>query len=479
MRHILSRTYRIISLSNLGGDAMTTGFIKSAPSEKSPTVPYGFRHAMCFGESGCGKTSSFILPNIKERIKQKHGIFVLDYKGTLHPQVKAVAHELGRLKDVVEIGTPWGHEINILAGVSKSLFLEGLELLCGEEKEKFWSTSSLNMIGILYEALMLSAHLVSIGKSIGLNIDQPLPFNVQTMIEASRKKSGFEDFETKLRKLCDEFSEIKLSNVANRISPASYRLIEKYTKLILDHADKIEAFYESFDNDTPAAGNGGVQFQMHSLLLTFSTSGLNGTEDILSLLGENKIVLFRADDMPKRLNEVMMHLLYSRLAKRLNSNSPVSLVIDEFQRSVTKKSVPFVDVFREKKVELIAAVQNRELLEIVIGENETKAFLGNIVDQYAFEKEDFRYAHEKKISTAIPMFFDQSELDDIQVEWQKAIISPYEPLEEGWVYDRAADQYTCHIRHAKTGKQKMHFLLEKSKKATMEARKSIKALIQT
>ncbi|HIP20123.1 MAG TPA: hypothetical protein EYG70_03270 [Sulfurimonas sp.] len=56
----------------------TMGFLQNSETTTKQTtsilVPEIFTHAIAFGETGCGKTSSFIYPNLKERMKLKHGV---------------------------------------------------------------------------------------------------------------------------------------------------------------------------------------------------------------------------------------------------------------------------------------------------------------------------------------------------------------------------------------------------------------------
>jgi hypothetical protein len=60
------------------------------------------------------KTTSYIYPNLNERISLNDGILVMDYKGKEHNAVKLFAKRHNRLNDVLEIGKPWGESINII-----------------------------------------------------------------------------------------------------------------------------------------------------------------------------------------------------------------------------------------------------------------------------------------------------------------------------------------------------------------------------
>ena len=95
----------------------TIGFLQTpqtSPNDFNTLVPPLFTHACAVGQTGCGKTSSFIYPNLQHRIEQNHGILLYDFKGKEHLSLKYFAHQQNRLEDVVEIGKPWGAKINLI-----------------------------------------------------------------------------------------------------------------------------------------------------------------------------------------------------------------------------------------------------------------------------------------------------------------------------------------------------------------------------
>jgi len=129
------------------------GFIKEPIPQENPIVPDGFRHALCTGETGSGKTSGFMLPNIEDRLQKGHGIFAIDFKGNLNLQIKTLAEQEGRLADVVEIGVPWGTSINILAGLDRNLFIDTLHKTVIDNDKDLWLTSATNIAGRLFDIL--------------------------------------------------------------------------------------------------------------------------------------------------------------------------------------------------------------------------------------------------------------------------------------------------------------------------------------
>ena len=70
----------VFSLINTKGAALPA-------ASNALSIPISFTHAMITGQTGCGKTTSAILPAMDERIKVGHGMLVFDYKGVEHKKV--------------------------------------------------------------------------------------------------------------------------------------------------------------------------------------------------------------------------------------------------------------------------------------------------------------------------------------------------------------------------------------------------------
>lgn len=432
------------------------GFIKEENKIVEPIVSSGFRHAMCVGETGCGKTSSFILPNLKDRMQKNHGIFVLDYKGVLHLQIKALAKKMGRLQDIVEIGSPWGDAINIIKNVNKNLFLESIDLLNGDDIDAFWTNSALNWFDNISEAYTLKKHINFLAKDIDMFIDDAYEFCVKDFIDSLQNKTSLNEFNSSLESFIMRFDEIRLITKATEENKQSILLIRSYIQKLKELHKKFDNLCESMDDDKPASGSYGVVFQALNTIMTLKSSCLNGEEDILDLLLGGKIIIFRNDDFSPRTSLPVMNIIYKRLTKRYDVSRPISLFIDEFQRSITKQTLPHVDVFREKKVELIAAMQNYEQLKSVAGESETEAFMQNIIEVYEYQQKTFIYKKDENSFKAKPIFFSQKELDLAQESWQNTL-EKRKRLPKDWIYIEAKDNYTCFIKNLKTGEIATHF----------------------
>ena len=122
------------------------GFIKSTSENITSTsivVPETFTHSIAFGQTGCGKTTSFIYPNLKNRLSLGHGVLLYDYKGKEHSSVKFLAKQVGRLDDVVEIGKPWGESINLVENMDENELDKFFDnILKHGDDNKYWQNSA-------------------------------------------------------------------------------------------------------------------------------------------------------------------------------------------------------------------------------------------------------------------------------------------------------------------------------------------------
>lgn len=439
------------------------GFIQTTTPQKTPLVKTDFRHAICFGETGSGKTSSFILPNIEARMKEKYGLFIIDYKGNLDQQIKVLAKKTKRLDDVVELGSSWGQKVNILNGVSKKLFLETCEILDGDStsKDKFLINSALNVFDILFDIFSLLKHIKDLTHKEDIPDDVVYDMNVKTFVQITRDEDSLRSFHYNLSFVknftFDYFAENKL-----KYSERTAHLILSFKEKMEKRLKDLDTFIDTIEEDRPAAGGGGVLLVVRNLLLTLSADGLNGEDDLIELLDSGKIVVFKSNSFNNELTKAVLHILYTRLATRDIGLKPISLFVDEFQRSVSKKNIPFVDVFREKKVELVCSVQNLQQLENHLGESRCSEFLANIIHHYSYSNryeqslETFEYIHNNTKYKASPIFFEDSKLKKVQYDWQ--IINGLEIDFIGkWIYKKSIDSYSAVVVNINTKKERVYY----------------------
>ena len=97
--------FSILNKSNKKVDTKSGG---QTEKEGAIHIHKDFTHAMITGQTGCGKTTSAILPIMDDRIKSGYGLLTFDYKGGEHFKIKYLVKKHKRLKDVVMINVPWG-----------------------------------------------------------------------------------------------------------------------------------------------------------------------------------------------------------------------------------------------------------------------------------------------------------------------------------------------------------------------------------
>ena len=89
-------------------------------SGKTLSFSDGARSIAIIGGTGSGKTTSVILPMIDALMRQGFGGVILDIKGNLGAQTRALAQRCGRQADIIEFGSSHtAQPTNLLAGLKK------------------------------------------------------------------------------------------------------------------------------------------------------------------------------------------------------------------------------------------------------------------------------------------------------------------------------------------------------------------------
>lgn len=104
------------------------GAILSFDSKNCITQDDANHHILVMGTTGSGKTASVVLPLLRGQFKAGRCGLIVDIKGNLRGQVRALAQATGREDDIVEFGiSPTATPLNLLEGLNKSQVNEVLD----------------------------------------------------------------------------------------------------------------------------------------------------------------------------------------------------------------------------------------------------------------------------------------------------------------------------------------------------------------
>ncbi len=423
----------------------TMGFEKDSQRViEQPLVPISFTNAICYGKTGSGKTSGYILPNIENRIKHNHGILVYDFKGNLHEQVKMIAQKHGKLEDVVEIGKPWGEKINIVQKLDSRTIRDVFVNMHGGSADPFWQNAAANLFSAIYKLQMNLQKIAKLEKTAK-----------EQNIDIERTSFGLIEKEVSLRSIFNVIKSLQdLKEFFNSVSMDQYT--QKNIKNILaqngdkrvalhlaNHLEKIEKSldeieaYKKLDPDKKGDMTGGLYSVLDVASSIISNAGTNeyindNLFDMADSLRQGKIVVVNLGSLDDTILGIFNLSIYRALQKNLNKkhNYPVSIFIDEAQKVLHPNYLPDVDVCRESEFEYIFATQDRLLLDTTLGEMRTESLLRNIVVQYSFATNDpknnteglsqFEYrnllTHKNRFSK--PIFFESEKLFNIEHKYQ-------------------------------------------------------------
>ena len=445
------------------------GFIQSeqidtTEKKSSIIVPETFTHSIAFGETGSGKTSSFIYPNLLQRLKSGHGILLYDYKGKEHLSVKYLAHMVGRLDDVVEIGKPWGKSINLIEKMDEDELDKFFDNILDHGKDsRYWQNSAKSLGQALLAVLKgIEAFSKSLQAIDGVSRDEietdlidrfkyPTTRTLNSLVKICKTFKVLNVFITNLYALIKEAE--KLIQTAAKYALADNHLDEQLRAKLTDAIAKkemlrsiIQAHHnilQSFGEDSNENLTQNIMGSLLSPLLSLSQNeSFNNDEfDITKELNSGKIIIVNGEALSNAAIESLNNAILYELSKRtksLNIN-PVSIFIDEVQRVVSKNTDLPIDVFREAKVDLFLATQNSALLKEKLQEEKFDALMGNLTQKFYFKSSndegletelslneletfeficsDDNYMHQHK---AKPRFLDKEKLILVEFKYQKA-----------------------------------------------------------
>lgn len=405
---------------------MKIGFNTSNTNVKNNIIfPKDFTNGIVFGRTGSGKTSCAILPNIEDRIKSDYGLLIYDFKGNLHLQTKYLAQKYNKLSDVIEIGKPWGKNINLCDYLS----LKQIPLIVKSQnlKTDYWDTASRNLLENIYTVYknfyILKDELIRAIRGFELNYDVKEP-SYSTIYSCITSVWELSSFYNKMSENL-EYVEIYFNKYKNNRTLKKRKNI--ISNLISDIKKSLKCLelYKNIKKDDDS-GRNAVANHLNSVLNALATKlYLNkGDIDIIKELRAGKIVIIDVSSFNENILNIINLAIYTRLQNAIcETMKPVSIIIDEAQKVLNNDYLPQTDVCREAKFEYLFATQDPVLLINKLGQNNFDELYSNLVSKYSLvtntysDLAEFEYinlSNERKVY-ANPLFIDRKEL--IKVEY--------------------------------------------------------------
>lgn len=440
------------------------GFIQPENTSKSSVehaliVPKNFTHSFVVGQTGSGKTSSFIYPNLDDRIKNGHGILIFDYKGAEHKAVKFFAHKYDRLGDIVELGTPWGASCNLIEHFNeKELKLFVISLMSMKAENDYWAVSGANLVVAIwktikaYRDIIQEAKVINNEKSYKSIVERfklPTALTFAEIATICKSTVSIASFLNRVQKLSERFEKILNSKIEDWSERHDEAVIKnKYLDLMtstLYFKDIVESELKSLEvfKDSLEENTKSTTFQ--TLILSMSTTfasvadnkSFNDADglDLAHELNKGKILIINSQEISNVVLANLTSSILQELAKRVRQTDiqPVSVFIDESQRVLNKDIDLHTDILREAKCEIFLAFQNYSLMNNALGESNFKALILNLTSSYHFKngvvvddletnklKEFECYINgEDTIHTAKPIFINADKIFEVELEYFK------------------------------------------------------------
>ncbi len=393
---------------------------------KKIEVVKDFTNAIFFGRTGTGKTTGAILPTIEDRIKSDYGLLIYDFKGTLHLQTKYLANKFDRLNDVVEIGKPWGKNINILKYLTTKQLLQIVQSN-SELASDFWDTASKNLLEGIYAVLKLDKYIFTqINKLLEKEYENEI--SLKQIHKLISKPTNLKNFLEDYKKSKLEFIDSEYQKVLTKTQ--NLNLLNTISKKIEELKENLELLsnYELVNDDEDAGRNGIVSHLSSYTINGASNEFLNKDEfDIVNELRDGKIVIIDVSNLTENSLNLINLGIYSSL-QRVNEKNlkPVSIIIDEAQKILHKDYLPETDVCRESRFEYIFATQSEVLLKNKLSSDKFDELISNIATRCSFatNTNDLEEIHEyiddkNRTYFAEPLFINQKDLFEVEVKYQK------------------------------------------------------------
>lgn len=404
-------------------------------------IPCNFTHAAIIGETGCGKTTSMIYPNLLDRMQRGHGIFVLDYKGCEESAVKALAKRAGRLKDVVVVGTFLGEKINLIKDISARDFKNAASARMQSYNDSLWQEYGANLTLSIFNFLKALGEFTDIvgkhnirGFAQAVRLSDAYPFNIHTIRNLTQDILKFTEFlasvngdlKLNLDQVVNEKKEVRLR--LKDLLASKQNLIDIMGRFDLTKAKNEERVINDFRNLS-------IMATVINELADDET--VNADKNSISqYLNEGKIVVFNAINSSSQTLAMLLDSFIPSFIKRAGGENliPISLFLDETAKIAGKNSNFHEEILRQSKVELILAFQNESTLKKELGYDKYEALIGNMVDIYLMKNKSlftigadavncsklkpFECLYDGERNLLKPMFIDEVEKREAAYEFE-------------------------------------------------------------
>ena len=403
-------------------------------------IPCNFTHAAIIGETGCGKTTSMIYPNLLDRMQRGHGVFLFDYKGCEESAVKALAKRAGRLKDVVVVGTFLGEKINLIKDISGRDFKNTTSSLM-KTIDSFWQEYGANLTLSIFNFLKALGEFTDIvgkhnirGFAQAVRLSDAYPFNIHTIRNLTQDILKFTEFlasvngdlKLNLDQVVNEKKEVRLR--LKDLLASKQNLIDIMGRFDLTKAKNEERVINDFRNLS-------IMATVINELADDETVNAN-KNSISQYLNEGKIVVFNAINSSSQTLAMLLDSFIPSFIKRAGGENliPISLFLDETAKIAGKNSNFHEEILRQSKVELILAFQNESTLKKELGYDKYEALIGNMVDIYLMKNKSlftigadavncsklkpFECLHDGERNLLKPMFIDEIEKREATYEFE-------------------------------------------------------------
>jgi len=412
----------------------------SSSNEASQIPPQDFKHAICIGDTGSGKTATFIMPTLKDRIEQGNAIVFMDHKGHERRKIMKLALDADRLDDVIEIGKPFASYINMLSLFdSDSLNRAIITLLGGVGKDPYWTYSASRLAVRIVE---LQRGIYEIGKvlcgeygvdeelfhivleeekensvQVVLTIEEAPSFESLSKVLATPNRlthffKSIEEVAAKIEKQMEHIYTMCLSNKKKRkVFQVQMVKLLKLQELI----EKYRHFSIDTEEEGDAGGNNGVlQVLNNALTILANQPSMNYAEvELMALIKKDAIIIIDTQSVNIDMYGVLLETLLKRLGSRIMYEIPnaVSIFVDEANRVLPAHIDLSNDVMRESRAELILVAQNEEQMLLKFGEVKWRSIVKNLKHQYWIDSKHKMYQGEQHLKEATPLLFENDLLD--------------------------------------------------------------------